>query len=228
MSLLKVQVGALSKILHSTQSASSFLYLRQYVDGLIRAVASMDENVPQELDVMERTFEGVISAYDKLSQILRQNHPAANAQCDEEFRKEIRALELEIEQLNSEHGERYERRCAEFEQQLQALQERLAEREAENQRLQRELARQARQAPEPVKQAYEKTLKSLQDRHETDLQQLELHFARELEEEKEATRIALDVVQRAHEEELQALREQQLSEKEKKSALAESTDSRTR
>jgi hypothetical protein len=63
---LKIQIGALSKVLHSSR-ATSFISLRQYVDNLIRIVASLDENTPQNVDLMQNAFLDVIAAFENVS-----------------------------------------------------------------------------------------------------------------------------------------------------------------
>uniref|UniRef100_A0A915DXE2 Uncharacterized protein n=1 Tax=Ditylenchus dipsaci TaxID=166011 RepID=A0A915DXE2_9BILA len=71
VSLLKVQVGALSKVLHSSNQQSDKLSpLRNHVDNCIRTVAALDENSQQELPKMEGAFDEVVSAYEKLSTLL--------------------------------------------------------------------------------------------------------------------------------------------------------------
>lgn len=67
VALLKVQVGALSKVLHSSShSVTSFICLRQYVDSLIRTVASLDENSPQRIDLLQDAFNDVIAAFENV------------------------------------------------------------------------------------------------------------------------------------------------------------------
>lgn len=66
IALLKIQVGALSKLLHSSK-ATSFLFLRKYVDSLIRTIASLDEDAPLNANVIEAAFKEVIAAYEKVS-----------------------------------------------------------------------------------------------------------------------------------------------------------------
>lgn len=70
VSLLKVQVGALSKVLHSSHMGSpvneKFQPLRKQVDGLIKTVAGIDENSSQTAKLMEKTFDEVINAYEKV------------------------------------------------------------------------------------------------------------------------------------------------------------------
>lgn len=70
VSLLKVQAGALSKVLHSCHAGGSSAErigpLRKQVDGLIRTVAGIDENTPQTAKRMENAFDEVVSAYEKV------------------------------------------------------------------------------------------------------------------------------------------------------------------
>lgn len=70
VALLKIQIGVLSKVLHSSP-ATSFINLRQYVDNLIRIVASLDENTPQNMNLMQDAFLEVIAAFENLSSILK-------------------------------------------------------------------------------------------------------------------------------------------------------------
>lgn len=75
MALLKVQVGALSKVLHCS-SNTKFSSLRQSVDSLIRTVAGLDENAEQAMTKMESAFEDVVIAYEKLSSLLDYRQPS--------------------------------------------------------------------------------------------------------------------------------------------------------
>uniref|UniRef100_A0A1I7SDS3 Protein outspread n=1 Tax=Bursaphelenchus xylophilus TaxID=6326 RepID=A0A1I7SDS3_BURXY len=214
VSLLKVQVGALSKVLHSTQNATSFIYLRRYVDSLIRTVAGMDENVTQDLATMERTFEGVISAYDKLSSVIGSTDSSNRAENNDgdDLRKEIQALEAEIEIIQAEHGEQLKQQLREFEKQSKILDDRIRCLEAENDDLknciQRNGSSTLEESIEKIKSSYQKIMQNLKQEYEENIKKIDEHHTYELEEEKQATKIALDVVQRAHDEEIRRLREE--------------------
>ena len=73
VSLLKVQVGALSKV-HCFNN-TKFASLRQLVDSLIRIVAGLNENAEQNMTKMESAFEEVVNAYEKLSILLDYRQP---------------------------------------------------------------------------------------------------------------------------------------------------------
>uniref|UniRef100_A0A914DMB0 PH domain-containing protein n=1 Tax=Acrobeloides nanus TaxID=290746 RepID=A0A914DMB0_9BILA len=110
VSLLKVQVGALSKVLHCSNN-TKFASLRQLVDSLIRIVAGLDENAEQNMTKMESAFEEVVNAYEKLSILLDYRQPTTvdegtnteNLPYEEgsnsELLQEIQDLESEIEEL---------------------------------------------------------------------------------------------------------------------------------
>lgn len=58
-----------------------------------------------------------------------------------------------------------------------------------------------------MKSSYDDTIKELKQQFEQDLKKLREEHIEELEDEKNATRLALDAVRRAHEEELQQITE---------------------
>lgn len=64
VTLLKVQVGALSKVMHSSDN-SFFLPLRQFVDNCVRIVADLDNN-------SAITFSDIYSAFDKVVEVYRK------------------------------------------------------------------------------------------------------------------------------------------------------------
>lgn len=208
VSLLKIQVGALSKILHSTNSATSFLGLRQYVDGLIKDVASVDENIPQDMVRMESMFKNVISAYEKLSKILGSTTAQSqlSGRSEQEFRNEINGLARELEQSQSENNERLQEQKNDFNQQIRRLNNLLEHEHVQNQRLQEQLLS-VSEGNGDYRNNYESTIQQLKLQYEQDVSQLKQEFAAQFEEEKEATRITLQVFQRAHEEELAQLKE---------------------
>lgn len=148
VSLLKVQVGALSKVLHSSQSAK-FALLRHSVDKLIRVVASLDENAEQAIDKMETAFAEVVAAYEKLSSLIDYRSydsrdtatmtetPGTSATDD--LLREIQDLENELEDSHLAHNEEIEGQKLEFERQLRHLKERVEHEENGKKRLQEEL-----------------------------------------------------------------------------------------
>jgi hypothetical protein len=217
VSLLKVQVGALSKVLHSSQS-SKFTQLRQTVDKLIRIVAGLDENIEQPIDKMETAFAEVVSAYEKLSALIdyrttdfrdsgTMTEVEAPGTSTEDLLHEIQDLENELEDVQMNHNDEIEAQKLEFERQLRALKERVEHEETGRKKLQEELQTiyvSSEQRITALKASYEETIDELRRQFDTDLKKLENEHYEELEDEKNATRLALDAVRRAHEEELQA------------------------
>ena len=66
VSLLKVQVGALSKFLHSHPDAREFSHLRQTTDRLIRGVAALGDEKTTDLGSVETVLEQVSDAYKQV------------------------------------------------------------------------------------------------------------------------------------------------------------------
>lgn len=147
VSLLKVQVGALSKVLHSSQSIK-FVPLRQSVDKLIRTVAGLDENAEQAMNKMEAAFADVVTAYEKLSNLVDYRNKNIvdsstmtdqDASSSEELMKDIQDLETELEEAQVAHNEEMEFQKLEFERQLRTLRERVEHEENSRKKLQEEL-----------------------------------------------------------------------------------------
>lgn len=63
--LLKVQVGGLSRFVHSKSSIAGFVELRHCVDQLIRRVAALDEKADfsTKMDFIENILQQVLEAY---------------------------------------------------------------------------------------------------------------------------------------------------------------------
>lgn len=72
ISLLKVQVGALSKFVHSTANVAGLGQLRQTTDALIRTVADLDESSSKTADLhpFENAVEQVSDAYQQVRMAL--------------------------------------------------------------------------------------------------------------------------------------------------------------
>lgn len=66
--LLKVQVGALSRFVHSQVGSIECAELRQCVDQLIRRVASLDEvtEMDNKMNLIEKTLNNVSEAYEQV------------------------------------------------------------------------------------------------------------------------------------------------------------------
>uniref|UniRef100_A0A7E4W4K0 PACT_coil_coil domain-containing protein n=1 Tax=Panagrellus redivivus TaxID=6233 RepID=A0A7E4W4K0_PANRE len=232
VSLLKVQVGALSKVLHSSQS-SKFTVLRPSVDKLIRTVANLDENAEQAIDKMENAFADVVAAYERLSSLIdyrrkdqieagtmtdavetaavaSSSTETADGFVDEDLIREIHVLEGELEDIQLVHSDEMESQKLDFERQLRALKERVEYEEASRRKLQEELQTlnsSNDQRIAAIKATYEDTIADLRSQFDIDLKKLRDEHQEELEDEKNATRLALDCVRRAHEEELVAATE---------------------
>ncbi|KHN74169.1 hypothetical protein Tcan_10840, partial [Toxocara canis] len=72
ISLLKVQVGALSKFIHSTGNTPDLGQLRQTTDTLIRTVADLDDSSSNTTDLkpFENALGQVSDAYQQLGVLL--------------------------------------------------------------------------------------------------------------------------------------------------------------
>ncbi|KAL3108579.1 hypothetical protein niasHT_015501 [Heterodera trifolii] len=219
VSLLKVQAGALSKVLHSAAHSHSdkIAPLRRQVDTLIRTVAGIDENAPQTAKRMEGAFDEVVNAYEKLSTLLesplldgRDGEDSASAS-KVTLLQEIHEMESEMEDMQTSHYEEMERQRMECEHQLRLLRERVEHEEAGRKRLQAELEtiNTARSSNEQrvaeQRTAHEAMVRELRAEFDRQLDALMAEHKRELEEEKKATKLALDAVHRMHDEEVQSL-----------------------
>uniref|UniRef100_A0A183BQX1 CAP-Gly domain-containing protein n=1 Tax=Globodera pallida TaxID=36090 RepID=A0A183BQX1_GLOPA len=218
VSLLKVQAGALSKVLHSSHSISERIApLRRQVDGLIRTVAGIDENVPQTAKRMENAFDEVVSAYEKLSTLLAGSLLEGEEDSSTSrvtLLQEIHELENEMDDMQvTSHSEEMERQRSECEHQLRLLRERVDHEEAGRKRLQTELEtiNTARSSNEErvaeQRTAHDATVRELRAEFDRQLGTLLEEHNRELEDEKKATKLALDAVHRMHDEEVQMLSE---------------------
>ncbi|KAI1717951.1 protein outspread [Ditylenchus destructor] len=228
ISLLKVQVGALSKMLHSSCQSQKLSPLRVHVDNCIRTVASLDENEPNLLpenpnqSILEGAFDEVVRAYEKLSDLLSQdtfeaagNDSGNNSKMN--LLQEIRDLEHEMEDLQAHHSEEIGAQRGEYERQIRQLKERIDHEEACKKKLQEELQTIGTigsfNAPCPsnekkiadMKNEYEATIRELRKEFDERLETLRREHRVELDDEKQATRLALDAVHRMHENELQSL-----------------------
>lgn len=145
--MLKIQVGALSKVLHSSQS-SKFVPLRQNIDKLIRTVAGLDENTEQTMDKMEVAFNDVVAAYERLSNLIDYRNKDINEAgtmtdpttlLSDDLIRDISDLENELEEVHLAHNEELETNKLEFERQLRTLRERIELEENSKKKLQEEL-----------------------------------------------------------------------------------------
>uniref|UniRef100_A0A914GXF6 PH domain-containing protein n=1 Tax=Globodera rostochiensis TaxID=31243 RepID=A0A914GXF6_GLORO len=217
VSLLKVQAGALSKLLHSSHSISERIApLRRQVDGLIRTVAGIDENVPQTAKRMENAFDEVVSAYEKLGTLLAGSLLEGDEDSSTSrvtLLQEIHELENEMDDMQTSHSEEMERQRTECEHQLRLLRERVDHEEAGRKRLQTELEtiNTARSSNEErvaeQRTAHDATVRELRAEFDRQLGTLLEEHNKELEDEKKATKLALDAVHRMHDEEVQMLSE---------------------
>ncbi|VBB34155.1 unnamed protein product, partial [Acanthocheilonema viteae] len=73
MNLLKVQVGALSRFVHSQAGSIEYAELRQSIDQLIRRVAGLDEitQMDSKMNLIEETLNNVSEAYEQVSNFIK-------------------------------------------------------------------------------------------------------------------------------------------------------------
>uniref|UniRef100_A0A915PPQ9 Uncharacterized protein n=1 Tax=Setaria digitata TaxID=48799 RepID=A0A915PPQ9_9BILA len=217
--LLKVQVGALSRFVHSKAGSVEYAELRQCVDQLIRRVAGLDEvtQMDDKMNLIEETLNNVCEAYEQVSKVLvrtqRETHEKevlTEHASSEEIADEVQDLENELEELHATHAEEMESLQSKFEYQLKLLRERLNHEEHRRKKAQEELQTLNSlndHSLSTMKKTHEEMLAEQRRQYEDQITALREEHAAELQEEKKATRMALDAVQRAHDAELRNINE---------------------
>ncbi|CAG9538211.1 unnamed protein product [Cercopithifilaria johnstoni] len=217
--LLKVQVGALSRFVHSQAGSIEYAELRQSVDQLIRRVAGLDEitQMDSKMNLIEEMLNNVSEAYEKVSKVLIRTQCEAQGKdvhaerpSSEDIADEVRDLENELEELQAAHAEEMESMQSKFEYQLKLLRERLQHEEHRRKKAQEELQTLNSlndHSLSTMKKTHEEMLAEQRRQYEEQIAALHEEHAAELQEEKKATRMALDAVQRAHDAELRNINE---------------------
>ncbi|VDK82191.1 unnamed protein product [Litomosoides sigmodontis] len=217
--LLKVQVGALSRFVHSQAGSVEYAELRQSIDQLIRRVAGLDEitQMDSKMNHIEETLNNVSEAYEQVSKVLMKTqrevqgkeihvgHPSS-----EDIAEEVQDLENELEELQATHAEEMQSMQSKFEYQLKLLRERLQHEEHRRKKVQEELQTLNSlndHSLSTMKKTHEEMLAEQRRQYEEQIVALQEEHAAELQEEKKATRMALDAVQRAHDAELRNISE---------------------
>uniref|UniRef100_A0A1I7VMW1 PH domain-containing protein n=1 Tax=Loa loa TaxID=7209 RepID=A0A1I7VMW1_LOALO len=217
--LLKVQVGALSRFVHSQTGSIEYAELRQCVDQLIRRVAGLDEvtQMDRKIDLIEETLNNVSEAYEQVNTVLlrtqreaqqKEAHPKNPS--SEQIADEVQDLENELEELQASHTEEMESMQSKYEYQLKLLRERLQHEEHRRKKAQEELQTVNSlndHSLSAMKKTHEEVLAEQRRQYEEQITALHEEHAAELQEEKKATRMALDAVQRAHDAELRNINE---------------------
>ncbi|MCP9264153.1 Myosin phosphatase Rho-interacting protein [Dirofilaria immitis] len=176
MNLLKIQVGALSRFVHSQAGSLEYAELRQCIDQLIRRVAGLDEvtQMDNKINLIEGTLNNVSEAYEQISKMLittqhetQEKEVYTEYPSSEEIADEVQDLENELEEIQSLNDH----------------------------------------SLSTMKKTHEEMLSEQRRQYEEQIVALREEHAAELQEEKKATRMALDAVQRAHDAELRNINE---------------------
>lgn len=222
ISLLKVQVGALSKFVHSTANVAGLGQLRQTTDALIRTVADLDESSSKTTDLhpFENAVEQVSDAYQQLGVVLnvrRVDTTDSQTNTEEEYQPrtqnindEVQDLENELEELQAAHADELESLRLQYEHQLKSLRERAEFEEQRRKKAQEELHTLNTMNDHSIaamKKTHEELMEEQKRHFEEEIHLLKEEHDAELHEEKEATRLALDAVQRSHEAEIKSMGE---------------------
>ncbi|VBB32955.1 unnamed protein product, partial [Acanthocheilonema viteae] len=128
----------------------------------------------------------------------------------EDIANEVQDLENELEGLQAAHAEEMESMQSKFEYQLKLLRERLQHEENRRKKVQEELQTLNSlndHSLSAMKKTHEEMLAEQRRHYEEQIAALHEEYAAELQEEKKATRMALDAVQRAHDAELRNINE---------------------
>ncbi|KAM3721791.1 Protein outspread [Dirofilaria immitis] len=219
MNLLKIQVGALSRFVHSQAGSLEYAELRQCIDQLIRRVAGLDEvtQMDNKINLIEGTLNNVSEAYEQISKMLittqhetQEKEVYTEYPSSEEIADEVQDLENELEEIQTAHAEEMESMQSKFEYQLKLLRERLHHEEHRRKKAQEELQTLNSlndHSLSTMKKTHEEMLSEQRRQYEEQIVALREEHAAELQEEKKATRMALDAVQRAHDAELRNINE---------------------
>ncbi|VDM13822.1 unnamed protein product [Wuchereria bancrofti] len=106
--LLKIQVGALSRFVHSQTGSIEYAELRQCVDQLIRRVAGLDEvtQMDSKMNLIEETLNDVSEAYEQVSKVLirtqrevQEKEVHTEHSSPEDIADEVQDLENELEEI---------------------------------------------------------------------------------------------------------------------------------
>ncbi|VDO42469.1 unnamed protein product, partial [Brugia timori] len=217
--LLKVQVGALSRFVHCQTGSIEYAELRQCVDQLIRRVAGLDEvtQMDSKMNLIEETLNNVSEAYEKVSKVLirtqrevQEKEVHMEHSSPDDIADEVQDLENELEEIQAAHAEEMESMQSKYEYQLKLLRERLEHEEHRRKKAQEELQTLNSlndHSLSTMKKTHEEMLAEQRRQYEEEIAALHKEHAAELQEEKKATRMALDAVQRAHDAELKNINE---------------------
>ncbi|VDN51767.1 unnamed protein product [Dracunculus medinensis] len=204
ISLLKIQVGALSKFVHSRTGDIKLVHLRNLTDALICTVAHLDASCqPINLNAISDALDQVLTAYQKdFVNITRQSV------CDPV--RSDSTIENEIQEIKIAHKKEIESLRHQYERQVKILRERIEYEEMRRKKAVEDL--QTLNAMNDhsltaLKRTQEEILAEQRQNFEEQIAMLKEEHSAELNEEKEATRLALDAVQRSHEVEVKNMAE---------------------
>ncbi|CAJ0578407.1 unnamed protein product, partial [Mesorhabditis spiculigera] len=225
VSMLKVQMGALSKF---NAFLGNNVDVRNDLDELLTSLSNIDHSEKgtqmgdDDWEELQRLVEETTLLYDNVANSIRRkktNEAAVNTEdewlsdegpSDDEDVKQEEEWEAELTALQNTHQSEIESLRMHYEHQLKGIRERLEHEEAGRRRAQDEMKNLStinEQSVSSVRSSYEGMLEEQRRHFDDQLDRLKTEHSKELDDEKKATRVALEAVRRAHEEEIRQLGE---------------------
>ncbi|KAE9420529.1 hypothetical protein Angca_003029 [Angiostrongylus cantonensis] len=213
ITMLRVQLNAIAHI-SKLRIFEPNLNIGEDVEELLQLLVKVNDGDLQEL---QKILEETTVLYDQISRgiIIRSLSDSwtmteaieneAFVYDDEEDTKEDSEWQAEMTAIQNTHQSELETIRHHYEHQLNGMRERIEHEESRRRKLQEELLQitsRNDQSLTTVKASFEEMLEEQRSGFQEEMEQLRKEHQKELDEEKAATRLALEAVRRAHEEEL--------------------------
>uniref|UniRef100_A0AC35TUF8 PH domain-containing protein n=1 Tax=Rhabditophanes sp. KR3021 TaxID=114890 RepID=A0AC35TUF8_9BILA len=221
LNLARLQVTSLSKILLSAEGHQWFS-LKQCADNIMRNVAPLDIDDGDVDNKLESIFQNISQAYGMLNDLIggkndvrekgvNTDGPFQNSGDEAALYAEIEELEGELEEIQKIHNDELTEISKEFESKMRQFKQRLDNEEHTKRKLQDELQallnNNESHSHAALSRTYDEKMAMLTSEFDKEIDKLKNQHALDLEDEQEATKLALDVVKRTHDEELDMLNE---------------------
>ncbi|CAJ0927285.1 unnamed protein product, partial [Mesorhabditis belari] len=229
ISMLKVQMGALSKFNIFLGNNGD---VRDELDELMTSLSNIDHTNKgtalgdDDWDCLQRIIEETTLLYDNVANSVRRrrtkeattNTEDAWISSEEEEGvsdedddiKQEHEWEAELTAVKNTHQGEIESLRMHYEHQLKGVRERMEHEEMGRRRAQDELKNLSSmndQSLNSVRNSYEELLEEQRRQFDDEIERYRTEHAKELADEKQATRVALEAVRRAHEEEIRQIGE---------------------
>ncbi|KJH51615.1 hypothetical protein DICVIV_02248 [Dictyocaulus viviparus] len=212
ITMLRVQLAAISNI-NKLRILDSTLSIDEDIEELMQMLENVNDG---DLNDVQKILEDTTVLYDQISRGITARsqsdswtmteEPEGRAFfTDEEDTKEENEWEAEMTAIQNTHQSEIETMQHNYERQLKTMRERIEHEETRRRKLQEELVQittRNDQSLTTVKASFEEMLEEQRSGFQEEMEQLRKDHQKELDEEKAATRLALEAVRRAHEEEL--------------------------